>query len=147
MTHTRPLLTARATVVAGLAAVAVVHWRLAPARDLIGEVFTQGDLFRLQAVIAAVLAAAVLARPSLPVWGAAASLGGLSLLAVVATTYVAVPAAGPFPRMFEPVWYADKLVAAAAAGLVLASSCVGLVLAEAVPRRAARPPSAHASRP
>lgn len=135
MTHTLLTPMVRVLAAAGLVVVAVVHWRSAPAHDLIGDVITQGDLFRLQAGAAAVLALAVLVRPHRLVWSAAALLGGLSLLVVVLTTYVAVPAVGPFPRIYEPIWYADKLVAAGAAGLALCSSCLALVLTAARPRR------------
>ena len=128
MTHALLAPTLRLTAAAGLAVVAVVHWRLAPAHDLIGDVLTQGDLFRMQAVAAGVLATSVLARPSAPVWAVAGLLSVLSLLAVVGTTYVAVPAVGPFPRVFEPVWYVEKLLAAGAAALATVSCCLALLL-------------------
>lgn len=90
---------------------------------------TQGDLLRAQAAAASAVALALLVRPRGDGWLAAAGLGLLSLLAVVGTTYVAVPALGPFPRIFEPAWYGEKVVAAVAAGAASGTSTAGFFLA------------------
>ncbi len=118
-----PVLLARLVAVAALVVVAVVHLRLAPGYALIGEQVTQGDLFRAQALVCPV--AIALLRPRRPVWFAAAAVALASLVAVVLTTYVAVPALGPFPRVFEPVWYGEKMLAAVAAAVGLAAALFG----------------------
>ena len=62
-------------------------------------------------------ALALLAHPVWMVWLLATAVGLASLLAVVLTVDVAVPAVGPLPRVFEPVWSAEKVAAAAATSL------------------------------
>ena len=125
----RPLeLTVRLVAAVALAVVAGVHLHLAAGYMAIGDLVTQGDLFRVQAAVAAVVALALLARPTRVVWLLATAVGLASLLAVVVTVYVAVPAVGPFPRVFEPVWYAEKVVGAAAAAAASLAGLAGLRL-------------------
>jgi len=126
-----PVLLPRLVTVAALVVVAAVHLRLAPGYALIGEQVTQGDLFRAQAVASGVVALALLLRPRRVTWSAASVVALASLIAVVLTTYVAVPAVGPLPRVFEPVWYGEKLLAAVAAGAGFAAAVVGLARAGA----------------
>lgn len=116
----------RVVAVAALAVVAGVHLHLAPGYTLVGDQVTQGDLFRVQAVLALAVALALLVRPARLVWLAAAGVGLASLLAVVVTVYVAVPAVPPFPRIYEPIWYGEKVVAAVAAAVALAAALAGL---------------------
>ncbi len=129
--HGVPVLLARLVAVSALVVVAAVHLRLAPGYALIGEQVTQGDLFRAQALVCGLVAIALLLRPRRPVWFAAAAVALASLVAVVLTTYVAVPALGPFPRVFEPVWYGEKVLAAVAAAAGLAAALLGLLLSGA----------------
>ena len=42
------------------------------------------------------------------------------------STYVRLPQVGPFPVLYEPVWYTDKVVAAVAAGVALLGALAGL---------------------
>lgn len=109
-----------------LALSAVVHLRLAAGHDLVGGSVTQGTLFRLQAVAALAAGLWLLLRASTPAWWAAAVVSAGSLAAVVGTVYVAVPALGPFPRVYEPIWYADKVVAAAAVAVALLTAAAEL---------------------
>ena len=106
--------------------VAAVHLHLAAGYALAGGQVTQGDLFRVQAAVAGAVALALVVRPTRTVWLATSAVGLASLLAVVVTAYVAVPAIGPFPRLFEPVWYAEKVLAAAAAGTAFLAGLAGL---------------------
>jgi peptidoglycan/LPS O-acetylase OafA/YrhL len=126
-----PVLLARLVAVSALVVVAAVHLRLAPGYALIGEQVTQGDLFRAQALACGLVAIALLLRPRRPVWFAAAAVALASLVAVVLTTYVAVPAVGPFPRVFEPVWYGEKVLAAVAAAAGLAAALLGTLRSRA----------------
>lgn len=133
----------RLVAAAALAVVAGVHLDLAGGCALVGDEVTQGDLFRVQAAVAGVVALALLVRPARVVWLVAAAVGLASLLAVVVTVYVAVPATGPLPRVFEPVWYAEKAVAAVAAGTALVAALTGLLLTVRPARPS--PPRAHAA--
>ncbi len=132
----------RALAAAALGVVAGVHLHLAPGYTLVGDQVTQGGLFRVQAGVAALVALALLARPVRLVWLAAAAVGLASLLAVVVTVYIAVPAIGPLPRIFEPIWYGEKVVAAVAAGTAAVAAFTGFVLTVGDRRRhVARPPA------
>ena len=59
-----------------------------------------------------------------------------SLAALVLSVYVRIPAVGPFPELYEPIWYADKYLAAAAAAV---AGVVALVAALSLRRRPVRP--------
>lgn len=137
-----PALLVRLVAAVALAVVAGVHLDLAAGYALIGDQVTQGDLFRVQAAVAGIVALALLVRPTPMVWLLAAAVGLASLVAVVTTVYVAVPAIGPLPRLFEPVWYAEKVLAAAAAGAASFAGVIGF----AAGRAAATPGSAGRAR-
>lgn len=112
----------RVLVTAGLATDAVIHLQLAAMYQLaqptgIGE----GNLFRLEAVLALIAAAYVLLRASRPAYAIAAviALGGAAV--VVLYRYVDVTAIGPIPHMYEPIWFFKKSLSAvveAAAGVL-----------------------------
>lgn len=126
------LLTAAALVVN-----AVIHLRLAgPFDGIAGALVSQGTLFRIQAAANLAAAALLLTRTR---WAAALAAiiaaGGLAL--VVITTLVPLdltPIGLPF--LFEPVWYADKVVSAVAQAVALAAA---LSAAAALRRRPAEP--------
>lgn len=110
-----PRLVVRVVVAAGLVTDAVVHLHLAGDYQLaqpagIGE----GNLFRLQAGVALVVALWVLVRASRASFVAAALVGLSALAAVVLTRYVDVPAFGPLPSMYEPIWFFQKSLSAVA---------------------------------
>ncbi len=117
----------RLLVAAALAVDAVVHWRLAfyyqiAAPGGIG----QGMLFRIESVAAALAGLYVLLRGSRPAFAAAFAVAAGGVAAVLLYRYVDVPAFGPFPSMYEPVWFFEKSLSAVAeaGGAVLAA--VGL---------------------
>lgn len=122
-----PELPVRLVAVVALAVVAGVHLRLAEGCTLVGDLVTQGDLFPAQAAVAGVMALALLVRPTRVVWLLAAVVVLGSLLAVAVTVHVAVPAIGPLPRVFEPVWHGEKRIAAAAAAAAFVASLAGLL--------------------
>jgi hypothetical protein len=108
--------------VAGLAVDAWVHADLASRYDPISANVSQGTLFRLEAAIAA------LAALLLVVWrgrltAAFAFLvaaGGLALLLIY--RYHNVGAFGPFPDMYEPVWYGRKVLTVVAQAVAALAS-------------------------
>src|SRR3954449_12834381 len=94
------------------------------------SVLSQADLFRIQAVLAIVLALALLARPRRWVWAASALLLAGAAFAVVLYTYVDVGQLGPVPDMYEPTWALPGKVASAwAEGIGACLAVAGLVLA------------------
>ena len=119
----------RVLVALALLASASLHVGLASGPGTSGGQLTVSALFLAQAVVAALVAVWVLLLPSRPARLAAAAVGLGSLVALVASTYVQVPAIGPFPSLYEPGWYTDKALAAVAAGLAGIGALVGGTLA------------------
>ncbi|MGI8523627.1 MAG: hypothetical protein ACR2K3_10020 [Nocardioides sp.] len=125
-------LVVRVLVVVGLAVDAYIHLHLASRYQLAQPSgIGQGNLFRIEAVVAIVVGLYLLVRGSRPAYLLAVltGLGGAAL--VVLYRYVDVAAIGPIPSMYEPLWFGEKtlsLVAEAAAGVL---ALIGLAL----PRR------------
>lgn len=99
---------------------------------------TEAQLFRVEAVLAVVAAAAVLLvrRWYTALAPALVAGGGLALLLLY--RYQRVGAVGPIPSMYEPVWFHDKTVTAWAQG---AATLAALALLAVPPRRPALPPT------
>ena len=122
-------LLARLLTAVALAVSAYVHVDLSSSPYWAGGQLTLGALFLGQAVVAGVVALWVLVRPSRAAYAVAALVAAASFLALVLSTYVRLPQVGPFPVLYEPVWYADKVVAAVAAGVALVAALAGLAVA------------------
>jgi hypothetical protein len=110
---------------------AVVHLRLATGYQASapGGVGA-GTLFRVEAVAALVAAVWVLSRGSRSANLAALVVGLSAVAAVVLYRYVDIPAFGPLPAMYEPVWFAEKVVSAVAEGVAAAAAGLGLLVGE-----------------
>jgi hypothetical protein len=126
----------RAVVAAGLAVDAVVHLRLAPEYQMaFPHGVGGGTLFRLEAAFAVLAAVGVL------VWGnrrsylLAFAVAASAFVAVLLTRYVEVPAVGPLPSMYEPVWFLEKSLSAGAEALAALAAVAGFVIS---PRPATR---------
>jgi hypothetical protein len=108
-----PLSLALAVLAAvGLAYDAYVHLDLASNYARNGNSITQGGLFKLEAVIAIVLAVAVLLSDHKLVWLGVGLTGLGGVAAVVLYRYVDVGTIGPIPNMYEPIWYGKKTASA-----------------------------------
>lgn len=117
----------RLLVPAALAIDAVVHLRLASyyqsaAPGGIG----QGNLFRIEAAAAILAGLYVLLRGSRPAYAAAFIVAAGGVAAVLLYRYVNVPAFGPFPAMYEPVWYFQKSLSAVAEAAAATLAAVGI---------------------
>jgi hypothetical protein len=112
------VLTARLLVAVALAVTGAVHLDLASSYDGLGDTVTVGALFRAQGAVALLVAGwlVVRRRDRLPLL-AALLVGAASTAAVVLSVYVRVPALGPLPELYEPVWYAEKNASALASAL------------------------------
>jgi hypothetical protein len=120
----------RLVVAAGLVVDAVVHLRLAPGYQLADPAgIGQGNLFRVEAVVALAAAAYVLLRGSRLSFLVAALVGLSALAAVVITRYAQVPALGPIPSMYEPVWFFQKSLSAVAEGVAGFTALLAAALA------------------
>lgn len=147
--HDRSLWVLRAGAAAGLLVSAVIHVQLAPGyQQAAPGGVGQGTLFVVQAGAAVLAAVFVLLKGSRITFGAAAVVALSSLAAVILYRYVQVPAIGPLPSMYEPVWYTAKTITAAAeaaAGALALAAYVLLHKREAGSGRVVRPRSASAA--
>ena len=101
---------------------------------------SQGDLFRAEAALAIVLAAALLIWPQrLLVWAAAFAVAASAFGAVLLYRYVDVGSIGPLPNMYEPTWVSPgKLMSAYAEGAGVLLTALGTSIVVTGHRRAHR---------
>ena len=94
---------------------------------------SEGNLFRVQATVAVVVAVALLVRPHPVVWAIAVLVTASAVGAVLLYTYVDVGALGPLPNLYEPTWAAapGKLASAVAEGLGTLLAIAGFVVSVA----------------
>lgn len=111
----RILLTAIAVL--GLAYDVYVHFHLAANYDPIKtNILSQGDLFRTEGAAAALAALALLLRPRRYTALFAFTVAAAGVTAVLVYRYINVKSFGPFPAMYEPIWYPAKIRSAYAEG-------------------------------
>ena len=111
-----------------LAVSAYLHWDLSASPYYAAGQNTLSGLFLAQAVVAAVVALWVaLLCEKIAVLAALAVAAG-SLLALVLSVYVRLPSFGPFPVLYEPVWYGEKVAAAVAAAVATVTALAALAL-------------------
>jgi hypothetical protein len=121
----------RLVVAGGLAVDAYVHWNLAPDFDsFVGAgplQVSQGQLFRVEAVLAVIALLLVLFVDHLltAVLAFVTAAGGLA--AVLLYRYVDVGAFGPLPNMYDPTWYPEKTISVIAEGVVVLAALVLIV--------------------
>lgn len=118
----------RPTAAAALAVSAYLHIDLASGPPVLAGHVTLAGLFLAQALVAGVVALWVLARGGRPAWLAVMVVALGSLVALLTSVYVQVPAVGPFPPLYEPYWYAQKAVAAGSVALALMLAVPALLL-------------------
>lgn len=95
-----------------------------------GGIITEGNLFRAEAGVAALVALLLIVRPTRGVWVLAFATAATALGAVVLYRYVNVGAIGPIPNLYEPTWQVPGKLPSAyaeAAGVVIAG--VGAITA------------------
>lgn len=119
----------RVLATAALGVDAFFHARLAPGYQLAApEGVGEGNLFLAEAAVAAVVGLYVLIRGSRPAWILAlfTASGGLAVLLLY--RYFDIPAFGPFPAMYEPVWFLDKTLTALSQIVVILLAATALTL-------------------
>jgi hypothetical protein len=124
---------ARLVTAGGLAADAFVHADLAGRYDPIRQSISQGNLFRVEAGVAALAALLIVVIARRETYAFAFVVAASALGAILLYRYVNVGTLGPLPNMYEPVWFTEKVAAAVAeaAALVAALGGVGLTMAAA----------------
>jgi hypothetical protein len=135
-------------VLAGLAVDVYVHFDLASSYvGVRSSVLSQADLFRAEAAVAVFAGVALLVRPRRYTAAFAFLVTAGGTAAVLVYRYVDVGAFGPFPNMYENIWYTEKTQSAWAEGIAaLAAAALFVVLhvqarqatAETVPLDASR---------
>lgn len=134
--HLVPLVL-RGVIAMSLTVDAVVHLRLAGGyQQSASSGIGAGNLFRIEAVVALAVAVWVLWRGSRPALGASLAVGLSALVAVVLYRYVDVPALGPLPAMYEPVWFFEKSLSAVFEAVAAVAAAVALAV---VPRMGSQP--------
>ncbi len=137
---------------AGLAVDAWVHFDLASAYDGVkSSTLTQGDLFRAEGIGATIAAVAVLVRPRRYTAAFAFLVAAAGTAAVLVYAYVDVGAFGPFPNMYDPIWFTEKTISVWAEGIGAVAALALFVLLRAraragatrVPVGGGMPSSAH----
>lgn len=125
-------------VAAGLAIDAYIHVSLADVYDVpAGGEITQGDLFLVEAGLAALAGLLVLVWPWRASYAFAFLIAASALGAVLLYRYVEVGSLGPLPRMYMPVWTTEKIISAIAEGVAAVLAAVGVFLPRQRPRRKA----------
>lgn len=131
-TRTRAALIWTLTLIAGagLAIDAYVHFHVASTYSVVrSSVLSEADLFRAEATVAALAAAALLIRPRRYTAAIAFVVAAAGTAAVLVYTNVDIGAVGPFPDMYEPFWYPEKTLSAWAEGIAaLAALALFVVL-------------------
>lgn len=121
-------LTLRVLVVVALAVDCVVHVQLADAMQLAAPGgIGGGTLFRAQAIAAGLAAVILLATGRRFAYILAAVVALSAFVPVLLYTYVAVPALGPIPSMYDPTWSDKKLLSALAEGLAVLLATIGSI--------------------
>ena len=104
-----------------------VHLFLAPGyQGASPGTISQGNLFLLEAAAAVLVGIWVRVRPSRAAWAAALLVSFSAFAAVMLYRYVDIPAFGPFPAMYDPVWFFSKTLSAVAEGAGTVLAIVGL---------------------
>ncbi len=133
-TRVWPRISAHSAVVRGLTALglvgdAIVHLHLAAGyQESAGQGIGAGTLFRIESLVALVTAVYVLIRGSRRAYAVALVVAVSALIAVVLYRYVDVPALGPIPAMYEPVWFPEKSLSVVAEAIAAVAAAVGLRL-------------------
>lgn len=128
---------------AGLAVDAVVHAHLVGRYDPNQgtAAVSQGDLFRVDAIVSGLVALALLLSGRRVVWVTAWLVAASGLGAMLLYRYHDPGALGPLPDMFEPLWFREKALAGVAEGVALVTATLGLLDHRRRSRRRAADPS------
>jgi hypothetical protein len=118
-------------VTAGMLAVdAYIHADLAVRYDLNrNATISQGDLFRVEAGVAAFTALLILLVATRVTWAVAFLVAASAFGAVLIYAHYDIGRVGPLPNMYEPLWYPEKTRAAVVEGIATGAALAGFVLA------------------
>lgn len=129
----------RLVTAAGLAVDAYVHADLAGRYDPVRNSISQGDLFRVEAGAASLAALLIVLFARRGTYGFVFVIAASALGAILLYRYVNVGTIGPLPNMYEPIWFTEKVVAAAAEAVALGAALLGFGLTMKAARDTASP--------
>lgn len=108
---------------------AVIHAQLAHRYNLNAQGgLSQGDLFRIEAGVAALAAVVVLLTAHRAAWALALVVAASALAAVLISRYTDIGQIGPVPDMYEPYWFSQKVVTTVAEAVGAVTALVGLIV-------------------
>ncbi len=123
-----PLWTVRLVTAAGLAIDAYVHFDLASQYAESGGTINESVLFRVEAAVAVLVAVVVIATGRLAALLAGLVVAASALAVMLVSRYVDIGPIGPFPSLYDPVWFPEKMLAAYAEGAATVTALAGVVL-------------------
>jgi hypothetical protein len=131
-TRSRPPVAAwtlRILTAASLAIDAFVHADLAARYDANQGTspLSQGDLFRIEALVSALVALTLLVTGRTLAWVAAWLVAASAVGAMLLYRYHDPGALGPLPDMYEPLWFREKTMAGIAEGIGVVTASFGLL--------------------
>jgi hypothetical protein len=118
----------RVVTAAGLAIDAYVHFDLAALYAEAGGTIDEGVLFRIEAAAALLAAVAVLVIGRRVCYLAGLAVAGSALAVMLVSRYVDLGQLGPFPDLYDPVWFPEKLLAAYAEGAAFVTALAGAII-------------------
>jgi hypothetical protein len=119
-----------------------VHIHLAPGYQAANPGgIGQGNLFLLESAAAVLVGFYVLIRGSRLSYAMALAVALSASAAVMLYRYIDIPAIGPMPAMYEPVWFFEKALSAVAEGAGAVLAAIGLARAGSRRRIAGSPGS------
>jgi len=121
----------RLVVVAGLAIDSYVHFDLAGLYSEAGGVINEGVLFRAEAIVALAVAILVAVTGRRVSYAAAFIVAASALTVLLVARYADIGAIGPFPDMYDPVWFGEKALAAVGEAVAGLAALAGYALVRA----------------
>jgi hypothetical protein len=118
---------ARVIIAAGLAVDAYVHLDLASLYAEAGGTVNEGVLFRAEAVAAMLTAVVVIATGRRAAYLAGLAVAGSALAAMLISRYADLGQIGPLPVLYDPVWFPEKVLAAAAEGAAAGAALAAVI--------------------
>lgn len=119
----------RVLLAAALAVDAIVHIHLAPLYQSSNPGgIGQGNLFYIESAVSILVGLYVLLRGSKLSYLLALIVTASAALAATLSVYVGLPAIGPIPALYEPVWYFEKALSVVAEWIGVVLAIIGLAI-------------------
>jgi hypothetical protein len=126
--HAAAVAALRLIAVAGLVIDAYVHLDLASTYSEAPAPINEGILFRAEAVLALLAALALILTARRVTFLLVFAVAASALALMLVSRYVDIGSLGPFPDLYDPVWFPEKLWAAVGEAAASVASLAGLLL-------------------